>query len=397
MSEAHPDPIHSDSDEDINTEQVMSRRVKDVIFVKDGHKCVIAKDIGMRKDVCYPWYKDCTDENHRKFCINPHPRTLKYVDKTSKNRRAFMKAHRHESEGGWCLPQNHYRHFSKFPRVVFFYLHATAQHWLIRWYYIINEHRLEQIIDSILGRLVTIPDAALDPLVVTCNWKKFFTGSPHFTIYEAGKNTDPYVTTEVSTLTETNYTFLTNNPTFHGSPPTWIGKDVWGPSSSKPYLTAEDKSRQIFDCRIKKGIRDIERGVRIKSLVGWIFHDPFLRFLYTIGIKNAALLRTLEFRESLRVYIPFINRFCPKVQKLVLFILYPLEETENFEEKFLQFFEGDLRNLTYITELVVADVPSSSDIIRERTIPQLAKPSRLFPEESFTIRQRQNSHGSLAN
>ncbi|KAJ8063251.1 hypothetical protein OCU04_008482 [Sclerotinia nivalis] len=421
MSQARLWDDDTGSDEkDMLKNYVTENWVKDVIFLKDGQKCIIAKDIGLRKDVCYSWYSGCVDDRNRKYCIDPHRQTLKQIDHTSKNRRAFMRGIRHKSEGEWRLPETHGRHFSKFPR---------------------------EIIDNILSNLLQVSDAALAPLVVTSNWKKCFTGSSHYTIHKDGYNIDPYTTTEIGVLTQTKegslmvlrkiyrseldatclrvckawkdaggsllyrfncYTFGTNKPTWEGSPPTWMGNEIWRPPAGKPYLMAEDDSPRIFKARIERGIRNIKNRVAIKNLVGWVYHDPFLRFLYTIGARNAALLHTLQFSgevrchrchkghfcndcllESLRVYVPIINAVCPNVRKLVL---RPqgdgsVQELEIFEQKLLQFFEGDLRLLKSITELVVVDVLLDNG---ERTIStaQLAKPTvTYFRERTLSSHQ----------
>ncbi|KAF7915240.1 hypothetical protein BELL_1056g00040 [Botrytis elliptica] len=374
--------------EKLLADHVTERWIKNVIFVRDGQKCIIAKDIGQRKDFWFPWFEEHFDNKHRKYCVDPRGRTLSEVDHTSKNRRAFMEDTQHKSEKGWHLPQSHDRHISKFPREIF---------------------------DNILGHLVQVMDAALVPRIATTNWKREFSGSPHCM---PGQDCNPYTTTEVGVLTTTVhgrllvlrrlhqshidatclrvckawnqtggrslyhfncYDFKTNNPSSETSPGSWIDGDYWRPSPRKPFVTASDDSSRIFDAKIQKGIRDIQRRVTIKKLVGWVYHDPFLRFLYMIGAKNAALLRTLSFSgevrchqceqghfcddcllDSFRVYIPVMNALCPNVQKLILNIKTDsqaqLESANIFERKVREFFEGELRNLRFLTELVVVDL-----------------------------------------
>ncbi|CAD6446950.1 d62c87d5-fc19-4d45-87fd-70710b29c00b [Sclerotinia trifoliorum] len=415
MSEALRRGYDTDgSENDMLKDYVTENWLKDIIFLKDGQKCIIAKDIGLRKDFCYSWYKERIDDQHRKYCIAPHRHALKDIDHTSKNRRAFTRGTRHRSEGEWCLPETHGRHFSKFP---------------------------PEIIDNILSNLLEISDGALAPVVATSNWKKCFTGSPHYKIHKDGEDIDAYTMTEIGMITQTQegslmvlrkvytseldatclrvckawkdaggsllyrfncYTFGTNNSTFEGSPPTWMGNKIWRPPVDKPYLVAEDNSSRIFKARIERGIRNIKKRVTIKNLAGWVYHDPFLRFLYTIGAGNAALLHTLQFSgkvrchqcerghfcndclvESLRIYVPIINAICPNVRKLVL---RPekdgnsFPELEIFKQKLLQFFERDLRHLKYITELVVVD-DLSYDSDRTISTAQLAKPTVTYFRE----------------
>ncbi|TGO46667.1 hypothetical protein BOTNAR_0573g00010 [Botryotinia narcissicola] len=359
--------------EKLLTELVTQRWIKNVIFVRDGQKCIIANDIGHRKDFWYSWFEEHFDDRRRKYLVDPRGRTLKEIEHTSKNRRAIMKNTQHKSEEGRHLPQSHVRHFSKFP---------------------------QEIIDKILGHLVQIADAALLPQIATTNWKRKFSGSPHHT---TSQDCDPYTTTEVGVLTTTVhgrllvlrkvhqsqidatclrlckawnqtggkllyslncYEFGTNNPTGDESPWTWIDG-------------TRDESPRNFNSKIQKGIRDIRKQVAIKKLVGWVYHDPFLRFLYMIGVKNAALLRTLSFSgevrchqceqghfcddgllESFLVYIPVMNALCPNVQKLILNIKTDSEAraVNIFERKVREFFEGELRNLRSLRELVVVDL-----------------------------------------
>ncbi|TGO14178.1 hypothetical protein BTUL_0057g00450 [Botrytis tulipae] len=372
--------------EELLTELVTKRWIKNVIFVRDGQKCIIANDIGHRKDFWYSWFEEHLDDRRRKYLVDPRGQTLKEIDHTSKNRRAFMKDTQHKSEEGWHLPQSHDRHFSKFP---------------------------QEIIDKILGHLVQIADTALMPQIATTNWKRKFSGSPHHT---TSQDCYPYTTTEVGVLTTTVhgrllvlrkvhqsqidatclrvckawnqtggkllyclncYEFETNNATGDDSPGSWIDGSLWRPSPKKPFFVARDESPRIFKSKIQKGIRDIRKQVAIKKLVGWVYHDPFLRFLYMIGVKNAALLRTLSFSgevrchqceqghfcddgllESFRVYIPVMNAFCPNVQKLILNIKTDSKAlaVNIFERKVREFFEGELRNLRSLRELVVVDL-----------------------------------------
>ncbi|KAF5870227.1 uncharacterized protein Bfra_009610 [Botrytis fragariae] len=393
--------MENDSDidkEKLLTEHVTKRWIKNVIFIRDGQKCIIANDIGHRKNFWYPWFEEHFDDRRRKYCVDPRGRTLKEVDHTSKNRRAFMKDTLHKSEKGWHLPRSHDRHIFKFPQVS-----------IIK----ANFPRAAEIIDNILGHLVQIMDAALVPQIATTNWKKKFTGSPHHT---TSQDCYPYTTTEIGVLTTTihgklmvlrrvhqgqidatclrvcrawnqtggrllyrfnRYDFKTNNPTKDASPGSWIDGSFWRPSPNKPFVIARDDSPRIFNARIQKGIRDIQRQVAIKKLVGWVYHDPFLRFLHMIGANNAALLRTLSFSgevrchqcewghfcddcllESFRVYIPVMNALCPNVQKLILNVKTDSQAraVNIFERKVREFFEGELRELRSVTELVVVDL-----------------------------------------
>jgi len=87
-------------------------------------------------------------------------------------------------------------------------------------------------------------------------------------------------------------------------------------------------------------IKLVEIRAPLTLLPGWIYCDPFLRFLHTIGPKNAAMITTLTFVgtaklhhcrdyvcgdtcewgmvSSMGLYSSFIKHFCKNLEKLVL-------------------------------------------------------------------------------
>ncbi|CAG8949945.1 hypothetical protein HYFRA_00004276 [Hymenoscyphus fraxineus] len=86
---------------------------------------------------------------------------------------------------------------------------------------------------------------------------------------------------------------------------------------------------------VKDGLSRIQHDHPWRMLPGWIFYDPFLRFLYTIRPRNAALIKHLEFDgivkghtcdnckccyhdliRSMRIYVNFMARFCTSLIKL---------------------------------------------------------------------------------
>ena len=95
-----------------------------------------------------------------------------------------------------------------------------------------------------------------------------------------------------------------------------------------------------LDGTITKGIDAIRQGALVYKLPGWLYYDRFLRFLHTIGPKNAALIRSLKFRgvvmlhtcngeerhesceedlvQSLRFYMPIIKELCIGLESLVI-------------------------------------------------------------------------------
>lgn len=85
-------------------------------------------------------------------------------------------------------------------------------------------------------------------------------------------------------------------------------------------------------------------------VLGWLYFDKFLRFLHTIGVENSALIKRVKFTgivklhecpglcyhrqdgcaddllKSLRLYIPFILKFCTKLETLTI----KIEEDRDF-------------------------------------------------------------------
>lgn len=130
------------------------------------------------------------------------------------------------------------------------------------------------------------------------------------------------------------------DPRYNGSPPSMFRlrtdkKKVWRPSARKPALAAGWKAR------VQNVILQIRGQAHLFRLAGWAYYDHFLRFLYTIGPANAALLKNIELRgvvqlhacgentcdyrcrddivHSLRLYIPVIKALCTGLEHLVLY------------------------------------------------------------------------------
>ena len=83
--------------------------------------------------------------------------------------------------------------------------------------------------------------------------------------------------------------------------------------------------------KLARAITLIDTRVPAGQLPGYLFYDPFLRFIHFIGPKNSARIKALEFNgivkrhscsskycepsvekfiTSLCFYIPFIKKFC---------------------------------------------------------------------------------------
>ena len=86
---------------------------------------------------------------------------------------------------------------------------------------------------------------------------------------------------------------------------------------------------------------EISGQAPINELQGWVYYDPFLRWLHMIRPKNAAHIETLSFTgivklhtctrtlcsqhcdddlvHSLRLYFPIISQMCPQLKTLIIY------------------------------------------------------------------------------
>jgi hypothetical protein len=180
-----------------------------------------------------------------------------------------------------------------------------------------------------------------------------------------------------------DFFFPMSNPSLHRSPPSLLAKrKVWRPSPHKPSIHGDWKTQ------VAQVITQVERNVPICVLRGWAYYDPFLRFLYTIGPKNAALLKSLKFSGrvklhlceidcgdgfrqcdddlilSIRLYIPFIKKFCTGLEKLTLYVerddvpilnmaFYPEDTPLTEEEAMMPLLEKDVRDISTLKEIAV--------------------------------------------
>ena len=157
------------------------------------------------------------------------------------------------------------------------------------------------------------------------------------------------------------------------------------PSPNKP-----DPLRASSEDEILHGLEAISRNRPIEELPGWIYQDPFLLFLHTIGMKNCAMIRTLRFSgtvvlhdcgdehkdcsddlvHSLRVYLPFFREFCTGLETVIIRVFNdtsfdPNTETrgslvpETTEEGFKPFLVLKIRTLRKleITEYPTNETP----------------------------------------
>lgn len=140
------------------------------------------------------------------------------------------------------------------------------------------------------------------------------------------------------------FLFMMNTPTMNGSPPSMIRRgQEWTRYRPKPRKPFDDEDG-AYGKAIQQAISEIERQVPRTQLRGWAYYDQFLRFIYEIGPGNAALLEHVTFDgtvierdvpddddppppglleddlvDSLRLYMPFILRFCTNLKHLVIY------------------------------------------------------------------------------
>lgn len=131
------------------------------------------------------------------------------------------------------------------------------------------------------------------------------------------------------------FTFKPNEYSFKESPFTLLGTSTYiqfRPNPGKPSMRFAD-----WDSEVREGICQIRLCRPVEMLCGWIYFDPFLRFLHTIGASNAAMLKHLNFTGvvklhqcgwtecskceqdlliGLELYIPFIIQFCTGLESL---------------------------------------------------------------------------------
>lgn len=128
-----------------------------------------------------------------------------------------------------------------------------------------------------------------------------------------------------------------NEYSYQGSPYTLVGTSIqFRPAPEKPLLGGYMTS---WGGEVQEGICQIRLDRPVEMLSGWVYFDPFLRFLHTIGVNNAGTLKHLNFTGlvklhhcswsectrceqdlviGLRHYIPFIMSFCTALESLTI-------------------------------------------------------------------------------
>lgn len=146
------------------------------------------------------------------------------------------------------------------------------------------------------------------------------------------------------------YMFDMTNPYRGSNPPLLCGKY----EVIRPDPELDDKRKHdmhyphpakfpLSDAQQEETIECIQKQAPLRDLPGYVYYDPFLRFLHTIGPDSASRLKNLSFRgtclrheclddcphsrpcddgifESLRIYIPVITRVCTGLEHLSIYV-----------------------------------------------------------------------------
>ncbi|KAF7881348.1 uncharacterized protein EAF01_011859 [Botrytis porri] len=137
-----------------------------------------------------------------------------------------------------------------------------------------------------------------------------------------------------------------------------------------------------WNYEIGNGISQIQDSSTVDRM-SWLYYDPFLRFLHTIGLKNAAFLKTLQFtgevrttanqlpggqtpslpsddiRLNLQIYVKFINQFCPNVQQITLNIQPEKGRDDSFGLDLSPLLGDHIRKLKTVKTLILRTADSS--------------------------------------
>jgi hypothetical protein len=151
--------------------------------------------------------------------------------------------------------------------------------------------------------------------------------------------------------TQNEYSFKTANPHRRKYCPTMLGTYKnhieWKPQHYRLLPFSDDE--------VTTAIYQNEHQVPTKQLTGLAYYDNFLRWLHSIGRKNAASLKALRFEgmaklhcceiagysedcpykpcddsviDLITVYIPFIRKFCTGLEKLTIIV-----EEDNYAKR----------------------------------------------------------------
>ncbi|KAH6715927.1 hypothetical protein BKA61DRAFT_672209 [Leptodontidium sp. MPI-SDFR-AT-0119] len=214
---------------------------------------------------------------------------------------------------------------------------------------------------------------------------------------------------------------------WEGCPPSVLhpkDSEQWRPNPHQPQVDGAWLSK------VNSAIGQVKHQVVLKLLPGWVAYDDFLRFLWTIGPEKAALLKSLKFRglvkihscggaycancretgllDSLRLYIHFLLKLCPRVETLTI---YPSEDTRfernpqmlpaghptTRDEALIQLLENEIRQIPGLKELnVLKEIYNSDDGQYSEEPLECAEATRAWLKERHIRNVRQYCEEAMA-
>ncbi|KAH9207648.1 hypothetical protein DL95DRAFT_468500 [Leptodontidium sp. 2 PMI_412] len=384
-----------------------------------------------KKDYKGSYYKVYSPRGakNRTFYLYQHKQSLSQIDqpKPAVDRRAMA----HCSEKGWRLARSNDRHILKFP---------------------------QEILDLIIRFSVCVErSVSLCPMTVTCNWRRLWSQHHYKLVHiqsiiqvqhrdREGSYTEIRNATRIAidasclrackAFEEVGSKLLYGDNEFYfsmtctdweGYPPSVLhpkDSEQWRPNPHQPQVDGAWLSK------VNSAIGQVKHQVVLKLLPGWVAYDDFLRFLWTIGPEKAALLKSLKFRglvkihscggaycancretgllDSLRLYIHFLLKLCPRVETLTI---YPSEDTRfernpqmlpaghptTRDEALIQLLENEIRQIPGLKELnELKEIYNSDDGQYSEEPLECAEATRAWLKERHIRNVRQYCEEAMA-
>jgi hypothetical protein len=348
------------------------------IFFKDSHgsTCIWGPDIDSMTLKSLGWRgvkrKQAWGQGSRSFLILQQPSTLKVIDKPLPERIAAL--FRHTSERGWNLPVEHPRHFMKLPleirRAVLAFAvvlqgdgyvgpQTVSSNWKTGfcmqgcdvvdypWNISRTGRATSKQYSSLVSSVLTFPADGRDPYYQLRRYKK---PSIDATLLRTCKFF--YDVGNELLYRRNRFTFgMLNTKSPHCPPMLIAAHEIIRPDpiladNLQMYRPDPIKPAPDDDECLVLAISEIQRQVPLRKLQGWVYYDPFLRFLHTVG-TNAKLLKSLQFTGalvkrdaceedkhkvsrhcsddllySMKLYLPIIRQICTGLEELTMFVRY---------------------------------------------------------------------------
>ncbi|CAG8978620.1 hypothetical protein HYALB_00013220 [Hymenoscyphus albidus] len=180
-------------------------------------------------------------------------------------------------------------------------------------------------------------------------------------------------------FTKNKLSFWMPNASSKWSPPTLLphGNIVYRPNPILPW-----------DCRrwvkIDQALVQIQHQWPLPMLEGFVYYDPFLRYLHTIGPIHAAKMKNLEFEgvirlhqcedkncqadaclmQCLNVYVHFIAKFCRSIEKVEIHTVLDQHFDEPVGEFLHPWGPGTIEEtLDHVLEAYVQRIPTLKEFV----------------------------------